>query len=512
MPRPLLSLLSCFAVITGLFAAEKSAPPPIKIEPLDSPSEASVTAPTLARAPDGSVWLAWIESAPGGATVRSASLNPITLRWSAAQRVATGPRILDVDTAPPALAVGQGGRVTVAWTETSAAAPATESILLSSSTDAGLTWTAPSPLTTESKTNSLPVLTTLADGRVLAAWLDRRGRTSGDFDVRLYARIVGEPAGPDVLIEARVSEKSPPALVSFPDGSALLSYRTLGEGLIRDIKVVRYRAGRWENNHNLNRDEWRSPPCPASGPQLAVSGGRVAAAWFTAAEDRPRLRISSSPDAGSRFLLPLNVDFGHPLGGPAVAMLHDGALVALWVEGESSRPNGPPSGVWLRRATPDYSLDPPVLILAESPAKIRGQPRLAIVRDFAGGNSDAVLLAAFPAIGVGGGLRAYLITIPEGALLAAAAECGCALSPDQVMGIPIRGTIVSVDPAHGEVVVKHAEVPGLRVGGAHTYRAAPELIARVEPGRDFLARIKPPGESWTISDLRLLVIPPEEKK
>ncbi|PHX84811.1 MAG: hypothetical protein CK538_10130 [Opitutia bacterium] len=223
MPRPLISLLSGFALITGLFAAEKSAPPPIKIKPLDSPAEASATAPTLARAPDGSVWLAWIESAPGGAIVRSTSLNPTTLRWSAAQRVATGPRILDVDTAPPALAVGPGGRVAVAWTETSAASPETESIFLSSSTDAGLTWTAPTPLTTESKANSLPVLTTLADGRVLAAWLDRRGRTAGDHDVRLYARIVGEDPDRDVLIEARVSEKasprswrSPMAALCFP--------------------------------------------------------------------------------------------------------------------------------------------------------------------------------------------------------------------------------------------------------------------------------------------------------
>jgi hypothetical protein len=137
------------------------------------------------------------------------------------------------------------------------------------------------------------VLTTLADGQVLAAWLDRRGRTTGDHDTRLYARIVGEDSGHDVLIEAQVSEKSPPALVSFPDGSALLSYRTLGDGTVRDINVVRYRLGRWENDHNLSRDDWRSPHCPASGPQLAASGGRVAAAWFTAAEDRPRLRISS---------------------------------------------------------------------------------------------------------------------------------------------------------------------------------------------------------------------------
>jgi hypothetical protein len=466
----------------------------------------------LARAPDGSVWLAWIESTPGGATVRSASLNPTTLRWSAAQRVATGPRILDVDTAPPALAVARGGRVTVAWTEGSAASPETESIFLSSSTDAGLTWTAPTPLTTESKANSLPVLTTLADGRVLAAWLDRRGRTTGDHDTRLYARIVGEPAGHDVLIEARVSEKSPPALVSFPDGSALLSYRTLGDGTVRDINVVRYRLGRWENDHNLSRDEWCSPHCPASGSQLAASGGRVAAAWFTAAEDRPRLRISSSPDAGSRFLMPLSVDFGHPLGRPAVAMLHDGAIVTLWVEGESSQAKGPPAGLWLRRATPDYSLDPPVLVMAESTDRLRGQPRLAIVRDFAGGNSDVVAVATYATSGPGGGLRSCLITIPEGALLAAAAECGCAPPTDQMLGHPIRGVIVSVDPTRGEVVAQHPDIPGLRLGGTHTYRAAPELIARVQPGRDFLARIEQPGDAWTLFDLRLLVIPPEKKK
>ena len=512
MPRPLLSLLSCLAVIAGLFAAEKSAPPPIKIEPLDSPSEASATAPTLARAPDGSVWLAWIESTTGGATVRSASLNPTTLRWSAAQRVATGPRILDVDTAPPALAVARGGRVTVAWTEGSAASPETESILLSSSTDAGLTWTAPSALTTESKTNSLPVLTTLADGRVLAAWLDRRGRTAGDQDIRLYARILGEDPVRDVLIDARVSEKSSPALVSFPDGSALLSYRTLGEGFIRDINVVRYRLGRWENDHPLNRDDWRSPHCPASGPQLAASGGRVAAAWSTAAEDRPRLRISSSPDAGSRFLMPLSVDFGHPLGRPAVAMLHDGAIVTLWVEGESSQAKGPPAGLWLRRATPDYSLDPPVLVMAESADHLRGQPRLAIVRDFAGGNSDVVAVATYATSGPGGGLRSCLITIPEGALLAAAAECGCAPPTDQMLGHPIRGVIVSVDPTRGEVVAQHPDIPGLRLGGTHIYRAAPELIARVQPGRDFLARIEQAGDAWTLFDLRLLVIPPEKKE
>jgi len=512
MLRPFLSLVSGLTLVALLPAADKPALPAVKVEPLACPSEASATAPTLARAPDGTVWLAWIESAPGGVSVRCAALDAATRQWSVPRRVAIGARILDLDSTPPALAVGPAGRITVAWSERSASLPRTEAVFFSTSADAGATWSAPAPLTAESNASAHPVFTVLADGRVLAAWLDRRGRAVGDRDTRLFARVLGESPARDVLIKPRVSEDSPPALASFPDGSALLSYRALGDGDIRDISVVRYRAGQWENDYNLNPDEWRSPPCPASGPQLATSSGRVAAAWFTAADARPRVRISSSPDAGSRFLMPLNIDFGQPVGRPAVTLLRDGALVTLWVEGESGRPNGPPSGIWLRRATPDYSLDPPVLILAESPAKIMGQPRLAIVRDFAGGNGDAVLLATFSAIGVGGGLRSYFITIPEGALLAAAAECGCALSPDQVMGFPIRGTIVSVDPARGEVVVKHAEVPGLRVGGAHSYRAAPELIARVQPGRDFLARIDPPGETWTIFDLRLLVIPPEKKK
>ena len=512
MLRLFLSLVSGLALVGLLPAAENPAPPAIKVELLECPSTASATAPTLARAPDGTVWLAWIEAASGGASVRCAALDAATRQWSVPCRVATGARILDLDSTPPALAVGPAGRITVAWSEGSASFPKTESVFFSSSADAGATWSAPAPLTAESSATAHPVFTTLADGRVLAAWLDRRGRAVGDRDTRLFARILGESPARDVLIEPRVSENSPPALAPFPDGSALLSYRTLGDDDIRDINVVRYRAGRWENDQKPNHDEWRSSQCPASGPQLATSGGRVAAAWFTAGDAPPRVRISSSPDAGSRFLMPLTVDFGQPVGRPAISMLRDGALVTLWVEGESSRPNGPPSGIWLRRATPDYSLDPPVMILAESPAKIRGQPRLAIVRDFAGGASDALLLAAFSGIGVGGGLRSYLITIPEGALLAASAECGCAPSPDQVMGFPIRGTIVCVDPARGEVVVKHPEVPGLRVGGAHPYRAAPELIARVQPGRDFLARIDPNGDTWTLFDLRLLVLPPDKKK
>ena len=45
-------------------------------------------------------------------------------------------------------------------------------------------------------------------------------------------------------------------------------------------------------------------PCHRSkkaGPRLAADGPRMGAAWFTAADDEPRVLVSTSPDAGTRM-------------------------------------------------------------------------------------------------------------------------------------------------------------------------------------------------------------------
>jgi hypothetical protein len=511
MPRLFLALACFVALCVPARSAEPMTAPAFDLKDLPTPAISGATAPALTRAPDGTVWLAWIEPAATGSSLRCASFNPATGNWNEASTIAT--QVLPLEDDAPALTAGAKGRLTALWS-VSSAPPRSHAVLhVATSTDSGRTWTAPAPLTAESDFTSHASVVTLADGRVLAAWLDRRGRTQGDRGPRLYARILDVAPALDVLIEPLVSEAAAPALAAFPDGSAILTYRGRSDGEVRDIHVVRYLLSGWENDHVLNHDEWRVGRGIAESPQLATAGGRVASAWFTGADNNPRVQISTSPDAGARFLMPLTVDLGHPVGRPAVTLLHDGAALATWIEQESSERDAKPAGLWLRRVSPDFSLDPPVLLAADAIHRVLGQPRVTIVRDFTGENTTATLLVAYTSGSQTGTVRILLVTVPEVALLAAAnSDCHCAPTPEQLLGYPIRGAITAVDATRGEITAKHAELPGLLPSGFQVFQVAPALLSAVQPGREFLGRIEQRAGAWWLFDVRLLVAPPPRKK
>lgn len=511
MPRLFLAFALLVTLCGSLRSAEPPAPPAFALLEINSPAGSDATLPSFTRAPDGVIWLSWIDSAYSVRTFRCASFDAATGKWSEPRTIAG--LVLAPENDSPALTSGADGRLTAVWSHPPIAPGSNPTLFTASSRDSGLTWTTPVPLTNESDVTAHASLVTLADGRVLAAWLDRRGRTQGDRGPRLYARILGTTPALDVLLEPLVDQSAAPALAAFPDGSALLTYRGRSDGEIRDVHVIRYNLDRWENDHVLNHDGWRIARGTGESPQLAVAGGRVASAWFTAADGNPRVRVSTSPDAGARFLMPLTADLGHPVGRPAITLLHDGAALAVWLEAESSERNARPAGLWLRRISPDFSLDPPALLAADSVHRIGGQPRLALLRDFTGENTTASLLVAYTSDGTSGTVRTLIVTVPEVALLAAAnSECHCAPTPEQLLGYPIRGVLTAVDAARGEVTAKHAELPGLLPSGVHVFQVAPQLLQAVQPGREFLGRIEPRAGAWWLFDVRLLVSPPARKK
>ena len=101
-----------------------------------------------------------------------------------------------------------------------------------------------------------------------------------------------------------------------------------------------------------------------NGPAVAASGRRVAVAWFTAANDAPRVKLAFSTDAGASFGAPVRVDDGNPLGRVDVVLLDDGSAVVSWVE---SSPEG--SSLRVRRIRAD------------------GEPGAAVIVVPAGGSS-----------------------------------------------------------------------------------------------------------------------------
>ena len=318
-PAVFLAALAAFVLAASGRAAEPAAPA-ITAAPLAAPATAGkVTGPALARGPDGALWLSWLETADTVTALRVAALDPATRTWRAPVTVARG-RDLFVNSADiPALAAGPAGRLAAVWSVNNPApanAPAAPAAghdhhgpgyhaIVSHSTDAGQTWSAPAPLTRESTSVEFAALTFLADGRLLAAWLDGRAKTAGGKSQQLYARILSGPtpadrapaaasapaaAAPDTLVDAAVCDCCPLALTAFPDGTALLAYRGRTADEVRDIRVTRFRRTAWDEPRVAAGDDWRIAACPVNGPALVSDGGRGGGAGFTRAAPPPRPR------------------------------------------------------------------------------------------------------------------------------------------------------------------------------------------------------------------------------
>jgi hypothetical protein len=114
-------------------------------------------------------------------------------------------------------------------------------------------------------------------------------------------------------------------------GRTLLGYRDRSDTGVRDPVLRALDDEGWSEARALHADGWRLGSCPVSGPALAVAGDRLVAAWFTAADDDPRVLVAGSHD-GTSFGDPLRVDGGAPLGRLALAGWDDGSCHVAWFE------------------------------------------------------------------------------------------------------------------------------------------------------------------------------------
>jgi len=488
---------SLFFCATALIAAAAQEEPPVQIAEIASPAPPGSVAPVLCRGRNGTVWLTWLEPDQAGRyRLLCAPFDADGRGWKRPRFIASIPS--SGRQAPPAtaFAAADGKSLAAAWTGDHAGRPC---ILACVSADGGGEWSQPEPLSGEYRIGTEPALAALAEGRFLAAWFEHPpGPEPVGGDELRECVLVSEGKGTGLGIDRSVSGGSSPSLVSFLDGGALVAYRGLGEHGVRDILTSRFRHNEWDPGRAVNDDRWIPDAPPAGGPVLATDGGRVAAAWFTAADDDPRLLASSSPDAGGRFLMPLTVATGPIAGRPAVVLLHDNAALIFWNASAAGRG----AGFWMRRVTPDFTLDPPAFL---APASIQAAPVAAIARDYEGKSASAQILLAFAADKGIPTVQTLAITIPEAALLAAEDTCHCSPAPAELLGYPIRGTIKKVAAGPSVIFLEHDEVPGILAKGTDPFRAAPDLAAASKTGSRCLARIERRNGEWWIFDVRLLV-------
>jgi hypothetical protein len=119
--------------------------------------------------------------------------------------------------------------------------------------------------------------------------------------------------------------------VSATTAGPVAAWRGRTENEIRDHRVARLLDDAWSAPTPLGKEGWEIDGCPVNGPMLSARGMQVAAAWFTAQGDRPRVHAAFSTDGGQSFGQTIEVDGKNPTGRVGLAWIDDRTAVVSWI-------------------------------------------------------------------------------------------------------------------------------------------------------------------------------------
>ncbi|HYO75572.1 MAG TPA: sialidase family protein [Thermoanaerobaculia bacterium] len=342
---------------------------------LQSPAGTGAAEPHLATHPDGTLLMSWLE---GGALKFSALKDG---RWSEPRTIVKRDDLFVNWADFPSLIADARGTLFAHWLQKSGKGTYAYDVMVTSSRDGGKTWRAPRVVHRDGKQaeHGFVSFAPLPKGGVGLVWLDGRemseGHGHGDMGP-MTLRYAELDAALDVtsesLLDARVCECCTTAMTMTARGP-VVAYRDRSAGELRDIAYTRNVGGRWTNPTRVAADNWKLAGCPVNGPQLAARGDQVAAAWFTASANQPRVQLAFSKNAGATFGRPIRIDSGNAVGRVDVLLLADGSALVTWIEGANNN-----AGIFVRRVGPNGRPEAPIKLAATSSARASGFPRTAI--------------------------------------------------------------------------------------------------------------------------------------
>jgi hypothetical protein len=153
-------------------------------------------------------------------------------------------------------------------------------------------------------------------------------------------------------------------------------YRDRSDKEVRDIYTVGRNQGSWSAPRAVHSDNWEISGCPVNGPSVSADGRRVAVAWYTGANDSPRVQAAFSMDAGATFGEPIRVDDGETLGRVDALLLPDGSALVCWLSG-----NAEGGAIKVRLVRPDGTLGPATVLAKTDISRSSGFPRMARLGD-----------------------------------------------------------------------------------------------------------------------------------
>ena len=318
-------------------------------------------------------WLEKSESEGSGHRLRFSRL--VEDEWLAPTTIAEGGDFFANWADIPALIEANDGSLVAHWLAKTGEDTYAYSIFLARSKDQGKTWQPLGQLNDDTTPTEHGFVSWVSEADAIRAfWLDGRAMVEGG-PMSLRTTVVREEVLPSEVLDERVCDccATTAALV---DGDPLVVFRDRSQEEVRDIAIVRREADGWSSTTPVVPDEWVIPGCPVNGPAIDVADGDLFAAWFTAADENPRVKVAVSRDGGASFAAPILIDGDDPVGRVDLVSIDEGGVVVSWLA--SGRDN---ARVMLGLVTPSGTVGPSITVAETQNARASGFPRLERIDD-----------------------------------------------------------------------------------------------------------------------------------
>lgn len=268
---------------------------------------------TPAAASDGSLWIVF---QAGGRVLVSRTAN---LGRTFTPPVAVTRETADLDWGPdarPKISIDAAGRVHVAFAVFKDK-QFNGRVFHVVSSDGGATFSEPRAVTEDATSQRFETLTLLPDGRLFAAWLDKRNRAPAKVRGETYAGAAlafatlapaASSFGETAIAVDQTCECCRISAAVDSEGRAVALFRNVFGGGIRDHAVATFLRDGTVSLVRVSADDWKADACPHHGPSLAIApDGTRHVVWFTAGAARKGLFYASSKGTDVPFSQPIPV-------------------------------------------------------------------------------------------------------------------------------------------------------------------------------------------------------------
>ena len=173
-------------------------------------------------------------------------------------------------------------------------------------------------------------------------WLDGRNTMEDEHGNRGAMTIRAAEVSPsgEIQNEAELDNRACDCCqttAAITTNGPVVVYRDRSDTEVRDMSIVRWENGSWSAPKTIYADGWKINGCPVNGPKAAVLEHILAVAWFSGANERPKVQLVFSEDDGVNFSQPILVSETKAIGRVDVVLLDKETAIVSWMEADGEK-------------------------------------------------------------------------------------------------------------------------------------------------------------------------------